>query len=109
MLNFDTADIETVIHAASEIVGFNYVLAPDVRGKSRCRPLGAYPGGLSGAARDPRAARLHRLKAGNLYKVIRIEGARERAVPTIIGAAPDPQRLATDEFITQIVPCATRR
>src|SRR5262249_20506083 len=33
VLNFDNADIETVIHAASEIVGFNYVLAPDVRGK----------------------------------------------------------------------------
>src|SRR6185503_2349468 len=33
VLNFDNADVETVIHAASEIVGFNYVLAPDVRGK----------------------------------------------------------------------------
>ena len=33
VLNFDNADIEVVIHAASEIVGFNYVLAPDVRGK----------------------------------------------------------------------------
>src|SRR3989442_4463775 len=32
-LNFDNADIETVIQAASEIIGFNYVLAPDVRGK----------------------------------------------------------------------------
>ncbi|MGH7361526.1 MAG: hypothetical protein ACREJI_07915, partial [Candidatus Methylomirabilales bacterium] len=33
VLNFDNADIEVVIHAASEIVGFNYVLAPDVKGK----------------------------------------------------------------------------
>src|SRR5881628_418415 len=33
VLNFDNADIETVIQAASEIIGFNYVLAPDVRGK----------------------------------------------------------------------------
>src|SRR5439155_1261319 len=33
VLNFDNADVETVVHAASEILGFNYVLAPDVRGK----------------------------------------------------------------------------
>src|SRR5712691_2520128 len=33
VLNFDNADIEVVVHAASEIVGFNYVLAPDVKGK----------------------------------------------------------------------------
>src|SRR5262245_39651302 len=31
-LNFDNADIATVVQAVSEIVGFNYVLAPDVRG-----------------------------------------------------------------------------
>ena len=33
VLNFDNADIETVIHAASEIIGFNYVLGPGVSGK----------------------------------------------------------------------------
>jgi general secretion pathway protein D len=43
------------------------------------------------------------VKAGNLYKIVRIEGARERAVPTIIGTTPDPSRV-TDEIITQIVP-----
>src|SRR5207244_2684394 len=43
------------------------------------------------------------VKSGNLYKILRIEGARERAVPTIVGPAPDPNR-TTDEIITQIVP-----
>src|SRR2546428_332645 len=43
------------------------------------------------------------VKAGNLYKILRIEGARERAVPTIVGLTPDPNR-TTDEIITQIVP-----
>ena len=33
MLNFDNADIEAVIQAASEIVGFNYTLGPGVAGK----------------------------------------------------------------------------
>ena len=43
VLNFDTADIETVIHAASEIVGFNYVLSPDVRGKVTVQTSGRIP------------------------------------------------------------------
>src|SRR5207249_176032 len=35
--------------------------------------------------------------------IVRIEGARERAVPTIVGPTADPNR-TTDEIITQIVP-----
>jgi general secretion pathway protein D len=105
VLNFDNADIETVIHAASEIVGFNYVLAPDVRGKVTVQTSGRI------AAEDVFGVLLAILevqgftavKSGNLYKIIRIEGARERAVPTIVGANPDPTR-TTDEVITHIVP-----
>jgi general secretion pathway protein D len=105
VLNFDNADIETVIHAASEIVGFNYVLAPDVRGKVTVQTSGRIPQedvfGVLLAILE-----LHgftAVKAGNLYKIMKIEGARERAVPTIVGASPDPSR-TTDEVITQIVP-----
>ena len=105
VLNFDNADIETVIHAASEIVGFNYVLAPDVRGKVTVQTSGRI------AAEDVFGVLLAILevqgftavKAGSLYKIMRIEGARERAVPTVIGGTPDPNR-TTDEVITQIVP-----
>jgi general secretion pathway protein D len=105
VLNFDNADIETVIHAASEIVGFNYVLAPDVRGKVTVQTSGRI------ATEDVFGVLLAILevqgftavKAGNLYKIIRIEGARERAVPTIVGPNADPAR-TTDEVITQIVP-----
>ena len=105
VLNFDNADIETVIHAASEIVGFNYVLAPDVRGKVTVQTSGRI------ATEDVFGVLLAILevqgftavKAGSLYKIIRIEGARERAVPTIVGPNADPAR-TTDEVITQIVP-----
>src|SRR5688572_2536545 len=106
VLNFDNADIETVIHAASEIAGFNYVLAPDVRGKVTVQTSGRIPQedvfGVLLAILE-----LHgftALKSASLYKIVRIEGARERAVPTIIGLAPDPGRITTDEVITQIVP-----
>ncbi len=105
VLNFDNADIETVIQASSEIIGFNYVLAPDVRGKVTVQTSGRI------AQEDVFGVLLAILevhgftavKAGNLYKIVRIEGARERAVPTIVGQTPDPTRI-TDEVITQIVP-----
>jgi general secretion pathway protein D len=105
VLNFDSADIETVIHAASEIVGFNYVLSPDVRGKVTVQTSGRIPqedvfGVLLGILE---VHGFTAVKSGNLYKIVRVEGARERAVPTIVGDVPLEGR-AQDEIITQIVP-----
>ncbi len=104
VLNFDNADIETVIQAASEIVGFNYVLAPDVRGKVTVQTAGRIPQedvfGVLLAILEVHG--FTAIKAGNVYKIIKIEGARERAVPTIIGASADATR-PDDEVITQIV------
>src|SRR5437899_3197523 len=105
VLNFDNADVETVIHAASEIVGFNYVLSPDVRGKVTVQTSGRIPqedvfGVLLGILE---VHGFTAVKSGNLYKIVRVEGARERAVPTIIGDVPIAER-SGDEIITQIVP-----
>src|SRR5439155_960715 len=105
VLNFDNADIETVIQAASEIIGFNYVLAPDVRGKVTVQTSGRIAQeevfGVLLAILEVQG--FTAVKAGNLYKIVRIEGARERAVPTIVGPTADPNR-TTNEIITQIVP-----
>jgi general secretion pathway protein D len=105
VLNFDNADIETVVHAASEIVGFNYVLAPDVRGKVTVQTSGRIPQedvfGVLLAILEVHG--FTAVKSGNLYKIVRIEGARERAVPTFIGGEVDPTRPG-DEVITQILP-----
>jgi len=105
VLNFDNADIETVIHAASEIVGFNYVLSPDVRGKVTVQTSGRIPqedvfGVLLGILE---VHGFTAVKSGNIYKIVRVEGARERAVPTVIGDVPLDTR-NPDEIITQIVP-----
>ena len=105
VLNFDNADIETVIHAASEIVGFNYVLSPDVRGKVTVQTSGRIPqedvfGVLLGILE---VHGFTAVQSGNLYKIVRVEGARERAVPTIVGDVPVDRR-TPDEIITQIVP-----
>src|SRR5262249_38603630 len=105
VLNFDNADIETVIQAASEIIGFNYVLAPDVRGKGTVQTSGRIAQeevfGVLLAILEVQG--FTAVKSGNLYKIVRIEGARERAVPTIVGPKADPNR-TSDEIITQIVP-----
>ena len=106
VLNFDNADIETVIHAASEIVGFNYVLGPGVSGKKvTVQTSGRIPQedvfGVLLAILELHGVTA--VRSGNLYKIVPIEGARERAVPTIVGGAADPTRIG-DEVITQIVP-----
>jgi general secretion pathway protein D len=105
VLNFDNADVETVIQAASEIIGFNYVLSPDVRGKVTVQTSGRIAQeevfGVLLAILEVHG--FTAVKSGNLYKIVRIEGARERAVPTIVGPTPDPNR-TTDEIVTQIVP-----
>jgi hypothetical protein len=102
--NFDNADIETVIQAASEIVGFNYVLAPDVRGKVTVQTAGRIPQedvmGVLLAILEVHG--FTAVKSGNLYKMVRIVGARERAVPTIVGTSVDSGR-PDDEVITQII------
>ncbi len=94
VLNFDNADIETVIQAASEIIGFNYVLAPDVRGKVTVQTSGRIAQeevfGVLLAILEVQG--FTAVKSGNLYKIVRIEGARERAVPTIVGPTADPNR-----------------
>jgi len=106
VLNFDNADIETVVHAASEIVGFNYVLGPGVTGKKvTVQTSGRIPQedvfGVLLAILEVHGVTA--VRSGNLYKIVPVEGARERAVPTIVGPAPDVTRTG-DEIITQIVP-----
>src|SRR5262249_2976156 len=91
VLNFDNADIEAVIQAASEIAGFNYTIAPGVAGKKvTVQTSGRIPedevfnvllAGLQvngGTAGPP----------GDLYKIAPPATPRERPLPTITRAPP---------------------
>jgi general secretion pathway protein D len=104
VLNFDNADVETVVQAASEILGFNYVLAPDVRGKVTVQTSGRIAQeevfGVLLAILEVHG--FTAVKSDNLYKIVRLPDAAARSVPTIVGSAPDTGRQA-DEIITQIV------
>lgn len=103
-LDFDRADIEIFVRTVSEILGFNYVLAPDVRGTVTVHTVGRVPRdelfGVLLAILEVHG--FTAIKAGELYKIVRMEGAVQRAVPTIIGPAADTAR-ASDEIITHIV------
>lgn len=91
-LTFEDADIETVTRAVSEIVGFSYIMAPDVHGKVTIRTAGAI------RREDVFSVFLSILevhgftavKAGDVYKIVRTETARERAIPTFIDPLPRP-------------------
>ena len=106
VLNFDNADVEVVVQAAADIVRFNYVLGPTVRGrKVTLQTIGkigvdeVFPLLLTILDVNGLAA----VKSGNVYRIITREGAPQSPLRTIVGreAADGP---TADEVVTQIVP-----
>ncbi len=105
VFNFDNADVEVVIQAAAEIVGFNYVLAPAARGrKVTVQTIGRI-------AKDDvfnvlltilDVNGLTAVRSGSVYRIIPREGAPQSSVRTVVGSEVDPSRPG-DEFVTQIV------
>src|SRR2546426_318456 len=104
-LDFDHADITAVVQTVSEILGFNYILAPDVQGTVSVRTIGQRSRSdlfdVFRAILDVHG--FTAIQAGDVYKIVRRDGARARAVPTVIGSFTDRTRPG-DEIITQIVP-----
>ncbi len=104
-LDFDHADIAAFVQTVSEIVGFNYILAPDVQGTVTVRTLGQISRSdlfdVFRAILDVHG--FTAIQNGDVYKIVRRDGARARAVPTVIGSFTDRTRPG-DEIITQIVP-----
>ena len=88
VLNFDNADVEVVIQAAAEIVGFNYVLAPGARGrKVTVQTIGKISSdevfGVLLTILDVNG--LAAVRSGNLYRIIPREGAPQTPVKTVVG------------------------
>jgi general secretion pathway protein D len=106
VLNFDNADVELVIQAAAEIVGFNYVLAPGARGrKVTVQTMGRISSdevfGVLLTILD--ANGLAAVRSGNLYRIIPREGAPQTPVRTLVGREVG-DTVPPDEVVTQIVP-----
>ncbi len=106
VFNFDNADIEIVLQATSELLVFNYVLAPGARGKKvtvqttgRIPVDDIFPVLLTILDVNGLAA----VKSGNLWRIIPKEGAAQTSTRTVIGAQLDAA-IPGDEVVTQIVP-----
>ncbi len=105
VLNFDNADVEVVVQAAAEIVGFNYVLAPGARGrKVTVQTMGKISSDEVFAVLltilDVNG--LAAVRSGNLYRIIPREGAPQTPVKTVVGRDV-ADALPPDEVVTQIV------
>jgi general secretion pathway protein D len=106
VFNFDNADIEIVLQAASELLVFNYVLAPEARGKKvtvqttgRIPVDDIFPVLLTILDVNGLAA----IKSGNVYRIIAKQGAPQTSTRTVVGSQLDPG-VPGDEVLTQVVP-----
>jgi general secretion pathway protein D len=106
VFNFDNADVEVVIQAAAEIVGFNYVLAPTARGrKVTVQTIGKIANNdvFNVLLTILDVNGLAAVKSGNLYRIIPKEGAPQSSIRTVVGREADPSR-SGDEVLTQLIP-----
>ena len=106
MFNFDNADLEIVLQATSELVVFNYVLAPEVRGKKvtvqttgRIPVEDIFPVLLTILDVNGLAA----VKSGSVYRIIAKQGAPQTPTATVIGDQVDAS-IPGDQVITLITP-----
>ena len=106
VFNFDNADIEIVLQATSELLVFNYVLAPEARGKKvtvqttgRIPVDDIFPVLLTILDVNGLAA----IKSGSVYRIIAKQGAPQTSTRTVVGAQLEPQ-IPGDEVLTQIIP-----
>ncbi len=105
VLNFDGADIETVISTMGEMLNLNYVLAPGVKGKVTIQSYKKFPmrdllqifqtilevNGLT-AVRD-----------GEIYRIVPVDSAKQQ--PLQVQSGRDVELLQMDSgFITQLIP-----
>ncbi|MGH7536501.1 MAG: hypothetical protein ACREMG_13110, partial [Gemmatimonadales bacterium] len=92
VFNFDNADIEIVLQATSELLVFNYVLAPGAKGKKvtvqttgKIQVDDVFPVLLTILDVNGLAA----VRSGNLYRIIPKEGAVQTSTRTIVGPELD--------------------
>ena len=104
MLNFENADIETVISTISEMLKINYILAPGVTGKITIQSHNKVP--LSELFSTFQTVLefngFTAVKDGSFYRIVPIDTAKQQPVQTDSGKKPEIPRDAS--FITQQIP-----
>lgn len=104
MLNFENADLETVIATIGEMLKINYILAPGVTGKITIQSHNkvAVSELFSTFQTILEFNGFTAVKYGNFYRIVSIDTAKQQPVPVESGKTPLMQKDAG--FMTQEVP-----
>ncbi len=104
VLNFDGADIETVISTISELLGINYVISPGISGKVTIQTYRKFP--LKDLFRIFQSILelngLTAIKDGPLYRIVPINMAKQQNLE--VQSGKEVEMVVDSSFITQIVP-----
>jgi general secretion pathway protein D len=101
-LNFQDADLDVVLDAVAQAIGFNYVLAPEVRRKVTVQGRVARRQLFDLLLAILEVHGLAAVRSGDFYKIVRVAAAQSQGLPVVIGADVDPSRRA-EEIVTQLV------
>jgi type II secretory pathway component GspD/PulD (secretin) len=104
ILNFDGADIETVISTLGELLEINYILSPGISGKVTIQSYRKFP------LRDLfyifqtllEVNGLTAVEDGPLYRIIPIDAAKEQTLQ--VESGKELSLVVDSSFVTQIVP-----
>jgi len=104
ILNFDGADIETVLSSFGELLGINYILTPGISGKVTIQSYKKFP------VKDlPRIFQtilevngLTAIKDGSFYRVVPIDTAKLQ--PLEVEKGKEVSHKIDSGFVTQLVP-----
>lgn len=104
MLNFENADIETVVSTIADMLKINYILAPGVSGKITIQSHNkiAVSELFSTFQTVLEFNGFTAVKEGSFYRIIPIDTAKQQAVPIQMGKQSTPPRDAS--FVTQEIP-----
>ncbi|MCH7768412.1 MAG: hypothetical protein IH828_05695 [Nitrospinae bacterium] len=105
VLNFDEADLRSVIRVVGDLVGINYVLDPAVGGTVTIQTAGK----ISISELLPTLEQIlavngfTMVQVGDLYRVVPVAQARQLPIATRMGSRAFPVP-AEDRFIIQVIP-----
>jgi general secretion pathway protein D len=103
-LNFDNADIGLVIQTIAELINLNYIIAPGVSGRITIQSTSKIPVSSLFTVLEEllEVNALTAVKAGDFYKIIPTNQARQKEITTVIeGAGGAP---AGNAIITKVIP-----
>jgi general secretion pathway protein D len=101
-LNFQDADLDVVLDAVAQAIGFNYVLAPEVRRKVTVQGRVARRDLFDLLLAILEVHGLAAVRSGDFYKIVRVASAQGQGLPVVIGTDADPSR-RPEEIVTQLV------